>query len=44
MYQELLDTLRNFTPFSIIVSAIVIFIVFLCVFVIFSFAKQEKSD
>ncbi|MCI5845594.1 MAG: FHA domain-containing protein [Oscillospiraceae bacterium] len=42
MYQELLNTLRNFTPFSIIVSAIVIFIVFLCVFVIFSFAKQEK--
>jgi hypothetical protein len=42
MYQEILDTLRDFTPFSIIVSAIVIFVVFLCVFVIFSFAKQEK--
>ena len=39
MYEELLKTLRDFTPFSIIVSAVVIFVVFLCVFVIFSFAK-----
>ena len=36
MYEELLKTLRDFTPFSIIVSAVVIFVVFLCVFVIFS--------
>lgn len=42
MYEELLKTLRDFTPFSIIVSAVVIFVVFLCVFVIFSFAKREK--
>ena len=32
MYEELLKTLRDFTPFSIIVSAVVIFVVFLCVF------------
>lgn len=43
MYEELLKTLRDFTPFSIIVSAVVIFVVFLCVFVIFSFAKREKT-
>ena len=40
MYEELLKTLRDFTPFSIIVSAVVIFVVFLCVFVIFSFERQ----
>ena len=30
MYEELLKTLRDFTPFSIIVSAVVIFVVCLC--------------
>ena len=43
MYEELLKTLRDFTPFSIIVSAVVYLRgVSSCVFVIFSFAKREK--
>ena len=43
MYEELLKTLRDFTPFSIIVSAVVIFVVFVCVFVIFSLQSEKNA-
>ncbi len=42
MYREILENLRSFPPFSIIASALVIFMVFICVFAIFQAAKEEK--
>lgn len=42
LFEAILENLRSFPPFSIIVSAIVIFMVFFCVFAIFSTAKREK--
>lgn len=43
MYEEILEGLRNSTIFSIIVSAVVVFMVLICVFMIFSLAKEEKA-
>lgn len=42
MFRDILESLRSFPAFSIIASALVIFMVFICVFAIFSAAKEEK--
>lgn len=41
-FQKILESLRSFPAFSIIMSALVIFMVFICVFAIFRSAKEEK--
>lgn len=42
LFWQILENLRSFPPFSIIASALVIFMVFICVFAMFSAAKREK--
>ncbi len=41
-FRNILESLRGFPAFSIIMSALVIFMVFICVFAIFKSAKEEK--
>ena len=41
-FRNVLESLRSFPAFSIIMSALVIFMVFICVFAIFRSAKEEK--
>lgn len=41
-FLKILESLRSFPAFSIIMSALVIFMVFICVFAIFRSAKEEK--
>ncbi|MGN0583984.1 MAG: FHA domain-containing protein [Ruminococcus sp.] len=41
-FRSVLESLRSFPAFSIIMSALVIFMVFICVFAIFRSAKEEK--
>ncbi len=41
-FRKILESLRSFPAFSIIMSALVIFMVFICVFAIFRSAKEEK--
>ncbi len=40
--RDILESLRSFPAFSVISSALVIFMVFICVFAIFQTAKDEK--
>lgn len=40
--RDILESLRGFPAFSVISSALVIFMVFICVFAIFQAAKEEK--
>lgn len=40
--RDIVENLRGFPAFSIIMSALVIFMVFICVFAIFRTAKEEK--
>ena len=42
MFRTILENLRSFPPFSIIASVMVIIMVFICVFAMFSAAKREK--
>ena len=42
IFWDMLDSLRSFPPFSIIMSALVIFMVFISVYAIFQTAKEES--